>query len=60
MIVSASATILVMAFFRNGIVTAANLNIRAIVVFGISMALLRKWKMNPILLLVLTGMTGLI
>lgn len=60
LIVSASATILVMAFFRNGIVTAANLNIRAIVVFGISMALLRKWKMNPILLLVLTGMTGLI
>lgn len=60
LIVSASVTILVMAFFPEGAVSLANLNLRAVAVFAISMVVLRKWKMNPILLLVLTGLTGLI
>lgn len=60
LIVSASATILVMAFFRNGVVSLAGLDIRAVAVFGISLVLLRKWKINPILLLALTGIAGLL
>lgn len=60
LIVSASATILIMAFFRSGVVRLADLNLRAVVVFGVSLALLRKWKINPILLLALTGLSGLL
>lgn len=60
LIVSASVTILVIAFFPEGAVSLANLDLRAVAVFAISMVVLRKWKMNPILLLMLTGLTGLI
>lgn len=57
MIAKAGVTILISAFFVNGIVsfTADNVAIRMIVYFIIGMILLRKVKMNPILVMVLCG-----
>lgn len=60
LIVSAAVTILIMAFFEEGLVRVPNLDVRAVVVFMASMLALRKWKLNPILLLAVTGAIGLL
>ena len=57
MIAKAGVTILISAFFLNGIVdfSGGNLQIRMIVYFLIALVLLRKQKMNPILVMTLCG-----
>ena len=49
------------SIFQNAFGAYGNLplNLPALLVFGASFFLLRKYKMNPITLLVLTGVVGL-
>ncbi|MGN7429444.1 chromate transporter [Cytobacillus praedii] len=59
LIISASATILLLTFLgTSAISVATNVDWIAVAVFTGSLFVLRKWKMNPILLMVLTGILG--
>lgn len=59
LIISAAATILLLTFLgTSSISAAANVDWIAVAVFAGSFFVLRKWKMNPILLMVLTGILG--
>ncbi|WP_315120096.1 chromate transporter [uncultured Clostridium sp.] len=61
-LIAASAfTILLIAFFGSPSfdVKAVNFNITAIIVFIISLFLLRKYKINTIFIIILTGIIGL-
>lgn len=59
LIISAAATILLLTFLGTpAISVAANVDWIAVGVFAGSLFVLRKWKMNPILLMVLTGILG--
>lgn len=57
LIANAGVTILVSAFFRNNAVSfvSGNVEIRMIVYFIVAIVLLRKVKLNPILVMVLCG-----
>ncbi|MCR2043786.1 chromate transporter [Anaerosalibacter massiliensis] len=61
LIASSAFTIILIAFFGSSSfnVKAVDINITAIIVFAISLFLLRKYKINPMLIMVLTGVTGL-
>lgn len=60
MIASAGISILVSAFWGNdGAVTPAGTNWSLVVIFIVSFALLKKWKMNPILVMLLAGVLKL-
>lgn len=59
LITSAAATILLLTFLGTSTISAAtHVDWIAIVVFTGSLFALRKWKINPILLMVLTGILG--
>lgn len=59
LIVSAAATLLLGIFLRtNTISLAAKIDWIAIAVFAGSLIVLRKWKLNPMLIMVLAGMVG--
>ncbi|KNF08506.1 chromate transport protein ChrA [Gottschalkia purinilytica] len=62
LIASSASTILLIAFFGSSSinVSGANLNITAIAIFIVSLFILRKFKMNPIFVMVLTGIAGMI
>lgn len=62
MIAKAGLTILVSAFFVNGMIafTANNVSFRMILYFIAALILLRKLKWNPILVMVLCGISELI
>lgn len=57
LIANAGVTILVSAFFRNNAISfvSGNVEIRMIVYFIVAIVLLRKVKLNPILVMVLCG-----
>ena len=57
MIAKAGLTILISAFFINGVIafTAGNVKIRMVIYFTAAIILLRKVKLNPILVMVLCG-----
>ncbi|CBZ05265.1 chromate transporter [Clostridium botulinum] len=61
LIASAASTIILIAFFGTSSfnVKDISINITAIIVFIISLFLLRKYKLNPILIMILTGVVGL-
>lgn len=61
LIASAASTIILIAFLGTSSfnVKDININIMAIIVFIISLFLLRKYKLNPILIMVLAGVVGL-
>lgn len=61
LIAASASTIVLIAFFDSPLlnVKAARFNITAIIVFTISLFSLRKYKMNPILIIILTGISGL-
>lgn len=61
LIASSASTIILIASFGSPSldVEANDFNITAIIVFIISIFLLRKYKMNPILIMILTGFIGL-
>lgn len=59
LIVSAAATILLLAFFGTSAPGAGDRpDWAALAVFALSLFALRKWKVNPILLMALTGAAG--
>ena len=62
MIAKAGVTILVSSFFRNGAVELfrENICIRMVVFFTAALVLLRKFKMNPILVMVLCGVANMV
>ena len=62
MIVKAGITILISAFFLDGTVTfiRQNICVSMILFFGIALILLRKFKVNPILAMVLCGVANVI
>jgi len=61
LIASSASTIILITFFGSASfdIKTINFNITAIIVFVISLFLLRKYKMNPILLMILTGIIGM-
>ena len=61
MIAKAGVTILVSSFFINGAVELfrENICIRMVVFFTAALVLLRKYKMNPILVMVLCGVANM-
>lgn len=61
LIASATSTILLIAFFGTSSFNVKNIsiNINAIIVFVLSLFLLRKYKINPILIMIITGIIGL-
>ena len=62
MIAKAGVTILVSSFFINGAVELLreNICIRMVVFFTAALVLLRKFKMNPILVMVLCGVANMV
>ena len=62
MIVKAGITILISAFFLDGTVTfiRQNVCVSMIFFFGIALILLRKFKVNPILAMVLCGVANVV
>lgn len=61
LILSAAATILILAFFGSStFVPGMKIDWAALAVFGTSLFALRRWKWNPILLMALTGGLGLV
>lgn len=61
LIASAASTILLLAFFGTSTlhIQNASINVMAVVVFIAALFLLRKYKLNPILIMVLSGIVGL-
>lgn len=64
LIISAAATIILLAFFGTQTVPLADistlLNGVALTIFAVMLLLLRKWKLNPIFVMVISGVAGLI
>lgn len=62
MIAKAGVTILISSFFIDGTVNflRQNVQVQMILFFGIAMILLRKFKLNPILAMVLCGLANVI
>lgn len=58
MIAKAGVSILVSAFFINGVISFApeNISFRMVFYFAAALVMLRKFKMNPILVMVLCGL----
>lgn len=61
LIASAASTIILIAFLGTSSfnINDININITAVIVFIISLFLLRKYKINPMLIMILTGVAGL-
>lgn len=58
LIMSAAAIILSLAFFKNEELTLASLQLPAIAIFLIILFISKKWKINPIALMLLSGLMG--
>lgn len=58
MIAKAGVSILVSAFFINGVISFSpeNISLRMVLYFAAALVMLRKFKMNPILVMVLCGL----
>lgn len=61
LIASAAATIIMLTFFGSQPISFgnANINIYAVIMFFVSLFLLRKHKLNPILIIIFSGAVGL-
>lgn len=64
LIVSAAATILLLAFYDNSTPAPSGwlseLNLTALGIFAVTLLLLRKWKVNPMLLMLASGLAGFV
>lgn len=59
LILSAATTILMLTFFGTSVIgEIVSVDWLAVIVFTISLLVLRKWKLNPIFLMVCTGVIG--
>ncbi|HHX69368.1 MAG TPA: chromate transporter [Gallicola sp.] len=61
LIASATTTIIILTFFGPQPINFgnANINVSAVIIFFVSLFLLRKHKLNPILIIIFTGAVGL-
>lgn len=61
LIASAGLSIVIVAFFKNGLVqfAADNIDFVAVVLFAVSLFILRKFKLNPIYVMLGCGVIGL-
>lgn len=61
LIISAAATILLLAFFGTSAPTSGSrINVLALVLFAAMLLLLRRWKLNPIAVMTVSGIAGVI
>lgn len=64
LIISAAATILLLAFFGTSTLRPENmlsmLNWAAVLIFFVMLLVLRRWKMNPILIILISGVAGVV
>mgnify|MGYP002578605019 FL=1 len=58
LIMSAAAIILSLAFFKNGKAALTSLQLSAIVIFLIVLIIERRWKVNPVTLILFSGLLG--
>lgn len=58
LIMAAAAIIVSLAFFKNGTIALSGIQFPAICIFMIILFISRKWKVNPIALMVLSGIMG--
>ena len=61
LIASAGLSIVIVTFFKNGLVqlTADNIDFVAVVLFAVSLFILRKFKLNPIYVMLGCGVIGM-
>lgn len=55
---SAGLSILLIGIFKNGVISVANIQYVEVVLFGICLFLLRKYKANPIAIILGSGVVG--
>lgn len=60
MIAISGISILISAFFKDSMIQVSYLRYHAIIVFIICLVLLRKYKMNPILVMILAGISEIV
>lgn len=60
LIATAGLTIIISAIFGELVISINTIKIQMVVIFGICMFLLMKWKMNPIFVMVLAGILNVI
>lgn len=60
LIATAGLTIIISAIFGELGISINTIKIQMVVIFGICMFLLMKWKMNPIFVMVLAGILNVI
>ena len=60
LIISAAATIIMLAFWGTDNPVNSSINITALLLFGITLFLLRKYKTNPVLIMLLSGGAGIL
>ena len=60
LIAAAGLSILITAFWTDGVVTPnlSDIDFAAVVLFAIALFVLRKWKPNPIYVMIGTGVVG--
>lgn len=58
LIMAAAAIIVSLAFFKNGTFSMDALQVPAVMIFLIILLISRKWKVNPITLMILSGIIG--
>ncbi len=60
LIASAGLSILLTAFWKDGVVTPnfSDIDFMAVILFGVALVILRKWKPNPIYVMIGTGVVG--
>lgn len=58
LIASAGVSILLLTFWDGGVISLSGLDISALCLFAAALFILRKWKPNPILVMVLCGAAG--
>ena len=58
LIMSAALILLAIAFFKNGDLKLSSLQPAAVAIFTIVLWISRKWKINPIALMLLSGLLG--
>ena len=57
-IASAAVIILCLAFFGGAAASTGSLELRAVLIFLVTLVISRKFKRNPVLLMILAGVLG--
>lgn len=60
MIATAGLSLVITAFWGEGVILLTNINIVAVILFGLSLVLLLKFKVSPIMVMVLAGVLNVV